>query len=226
MSMRITAFVKYEKAQVIFSIIFELLILGIGGIILLWISNNFIIQNPSIPLFRLISSLASILILTLFLTIKKPSLQNIGLSLTDVNRKSRWAYLIGLILIVLLFVTSFFFMDFFDIAQNIRFGIFCPIFEEIIFRGYIWHKLENNNYHNISIIFITGALFGLFHLAYYYEIAYATSFFKDAPSMFKILQNKVLINIGYGFLLGFIRYKSKNLYLTLIIHSIGNILGK
>jgi len=66
----------------------------------------------------------------------------------------------------------------------------------------------------------------LFHLAGYYEIAYATSFFKDAPSMFKILQNKVLINTGYGFLLGFIRYKSKNLYLPFIFHSIGNILGK
>jgi len=224
--MIITAFVRNEKAQVMFSIIFELLVLGLAGTVLLWISNTFIIQNPSVPIFRLISSLASILILTIFLTIKKPSLQNIGLSLTDVNRKSRLVYLIGFILIIVLFITSFFFMDFFNIAQNIRFGIFCPIFEEIIFRGYIWHKLKKSKYDDISIIFITGALFGLFHLAYYYEIAYATSFFEDAPSMFKIMQNKVLINIGYGFLLGFIRYKSKNLYLTLIIHSIGNILGK
>jgi hypothetical protein len=64
--MRITAFVRNEKAQVMFSIVFELLILGMVGTILLWISNTFIIQNPSIPIFRLISSLASILILTLF----------------------------------------------------------------------------------------------------------------------------------------------------------------
>jgi len=75
-------------------------------------------------------------------------------------------------------------MGFFDIAQNIRFGIFCPIFEEIIFRGYIWNKLKNSKYDDISLIFITGALFGLFHLTYYYEIAYATSFYKDAPSMY------------------------------------------
>lgn len=224
--MKAMVLVRNEKTQVVFSIIFELLILGMCGTLLLWISNNYIIPNPAIPIFRLISSLVSILILAIFLAIKRPSLQSLGLLFTDVNRKSRWVYLMGFTLIIVLFTSSFFFMGFFDIAQNIRFGIFCPVFEEIIFRGYIWNKLKNSKYDDISLIFITGALFGLFHLTYYYEISYATSFFDDAPSMFKIMQNKVMINIGYGFLLGFIRYKSKNLYLTTIIHSIGNILGK
>jgi membrane protease YdiL (CAAX protease family) len=61
------------------------------------------------------------------------------------------------------------------------------------------------------------------NLAGYYEIAYSTSFFNDAPPISKILLNKVLINTGYGILLGYFRYKFKHLYLPFIIHAIGNI---
>ena len=223
--MRITAFARNEKTQVMLSIIVELLIIGILGNLLLWVSNTFVIQNPSKPIFRLIGSVIPLLILAIFLFIKRPSIQELGLSYQNIRPQVRKYYIIGLILIILLLGTSYLIMDFFSFTMNLRFGLTAPIFEELIFRGYIWHRLKNSKHDDISIIFITGALFGLFHLAGYYEIAYATSFFKDAPPLFKILQNKVLINTGYGFLLGFIRYKSKNLYLSYIIHSIGNIIG-
>ena len=109
--------------------------------------------------------------------------------------------------------------------MNLRFGIMAALFEEIIFRGYIWHRLQGKQYDDITLIFTTAIFFGLFHLAGYYEIEYATSFFKDAPSLSSLLRQKVLANFGYGLFLGFFRYKSKNLYLPLIIHSVGNFMG-
>jgi membrane protease YdiL (CAAX protease family) len=114
-------------------------------------------------------------------------------------------------------------MYFFSFTMNLRFGIAAPVFEKVIFRGYIWYKLKDKQYNDVSIIHITGLLFGLFHLAGYYESSYSTSFFSNAPPISKILLNKVLVNSGYGILLGYFRYKSKHLYLPFIIHAIGNI---
>lgn len=219
------SYIKNEKTQIIFNIIFELIIIGLLGIALLWISNNFIISNPSKPAFRIIGTIAELLILLLFLYIKKPSVQNLGLSWQGITPKYRIYYVIGLVFIPLLIISGCFFMPFFAFTMNLRFGIMAPLFEEIIFRGYIWHRLKEKQYDDISVIFITSLFFGLFHLFGYYEIDYATGFFNNAPSITHILIQKVLLNLSYGMILGYIRYKSKSLYLSLIIHSFGNIIG-
>lgn len=218
-------FVKNEKTRVMFNIIFVLIIIGLLETILLWISNNFIIHNPSIPVFRIIGTIAQLLVLLLFLYVKKPSIQTLGLSWQNINPKHRIYYLIGLALIPILLISGCFFMPFFAFTMNLRFAVMSPLFEEIIFRGYIWQRLKEKQYDDITLIVTTAIFFGLFHLAGYYEIKYATSFFENAPGLSTVLRQKVLANIGYGFFLGFLRYKSKNLYLPLIVHSIGNFIG-
>lgn len=225
--MNIFSFIKNEKSRVLFNIIFELIIIGLLGIILLWISNNYIIHNPSNPTFRIIGTIVQLIILLLFLYIKSPSVKDLGLSWKSMNPKNKVYYIIGLAIVPLLIISACFFMKpIFALVMNLRFGIMVVLFEEIIFRGYIWHRLQEKKYDDITLIFTTAMLFGLFHLTYYYEIGYATSFFKDAPSLSSILRQKVIANIGYGLFLGFFRYKSKNLYLPLIVHSIGNIMGQ
>ena len=219
------AFIKNGKTQVMFNIIFELIIIGLLGTILLWVSNNYIIDNPSKPTFRIIGTMAQLILLLLFLYVKSPSLKNLGLSWQSINPKYRILYIIGLALIPLLLISGCFFMPFFAFTMNLRFGVMSPLFEEIIFRGYIWQSLKEKQYDDVTVIVVTALFFGLFHLAGYYEIDYMTSFFKDAPVLSSVLRQKVLANIGYGFFLGFLRYKSKNLYLPLIVHSIGNFMG-
>jgi uncharacterized protein len=224
--MNIFSFIKNEKTRELFNIIFELIIIGLLGIVLLWISNNIIIHNPSKPAFRIIGTIVQLVILLLFLFIKSPSVNEIGLSWKNINPKYKIYYIIGIAFIPLLIISGCFFMSFFAFTMNLRFGIMAALFEEIIFRGYIWHRLQDKKFDDITLIFTTAIFFGLFHLTYYYEIGYATSFFKDAPSLSSILRQKVMANLGYGLFLGFFRYKSKNLYLPLVIHSIGNIMGQ
>jgi uncharacterized protein len=218
-------FIKNEKKHVMLSIIFEVVIMGLLGTLLLWISNNYIIHNPSKPVFRIIGTIVQLFILLLFLYVKAPSMQILGLSWQSINPKFRIYYIIGLTLIPLMLFSGCFFMPFFAFTMNLRFGIMAALFEEIIFRGYIWHRLKDKQYDDITLIFTTAIFFGLFHLAGYYEIDYMTHFFKDAPSMSQIMRSKVLTNLSYGLFLGFLRYKSKNLYLPLIVHSIGNFMG-
>lgn len=219
------AFIKNDKKQVILSIVFELIIIGFLGVFLLWVSNNFIFHNPSKPAFRIIGTIVQLIVLLLFLFVKSPSVKDIGLSWENINPKYRIYYIIGLALIPVLLISGCFFMPFFAFTMNLRFAIMSPIFEEILFRGYIWNRLKEKQFDDITIVVTTAIFFGLFHLAGYYEIDYATSFFKDAPHLANILHQKVLANIGYGFFLGFLRYKSKNLYLPFIVHSILNFLG-
>lgn len=223
--MNTLAFIKNEKKQVICFIVFELIVIGFLGILLLWISNNFIIHHPSKPTFRIIGSIVQLLVLLLFLYVKSPSAKEIGMSWENINPTHKKYYIIGLALIPAMLISGCFFMPFFAFTMNLRFGIMSPVFEEILFRGYIWNRLKEKQFDDITIVFTTAIFFGLFHLAGYYEIAYATGFFKDAPDLAPILRQKVLANMGYGFFLGFLRYKSKNLYLPFIVHSIGNFLG-
>ena len=65
--MDIFSSVKNGKKQVLFTVFAEILIIGVVGILLLWISNTYIIKNPPNHTFRIIESVMSILILTVFL---------------------------------------------------------------------------------------------------------------------------------------------------------------
>jgi len=213
------------KTQTVLIILLELCVIGLLGFLLLLASNTYIYPHPSRPVFRVVGSLGSIVVLILFLLVRKPSIRFLGLNFNEINPKHRTLYIIALIIIAGLIIYSPF-LDPKFLITNIRFGIVTPVFEEIIFRGYIWRKLEEKQFKSITIIAITSLLFGLFHLAGFYEISYATSFFTDAPPLKEILFFKVLVDSVYGILLGYARYKSGNLYLPLIIHSIGNIIGK
>ena len=222
--MNISSSIKNEKKRALFVVIAELFIIGLLGILLVWSSNTFIIPNPSNQVFRIIESVVSIVILTMFLVIKKTSLHDLGLSLQDIKPRVRYFYIVGVSIVLLMVATSFLFMDTLSSTMNLRFGLVSPVFEEILFRGYFWHRLKKSQVEDISIIFITGILFGLFHLFGYYEYSYETGFSAEAPVMLNVVIQKVLLNISFGLLLGYIRYKSNKLYPSFLIHSLNNII--
>ena len=222
--MNVFSFIKNEKKRVLFTVSTEMLVIGLLGILLLWISNTYIIKNPPNHTFRIIESVLSILILTVFLLIKKLSIHDLGLSFQDIKPKVRNLYIIGISIILLMVISSFFFMDNLSSSMNLRFGLVSPVFEEILFRGYMWHRLKKSKIGDISIIFITSVLFGLFHLFGYYEYSYETGFVTETPAMLNVVIQKVLLNIAFGLLLGYIRYKSKKLYPSFLIHAFNNII--
>ena len=78
-----------------------------------------------------------------------------------------------------------------------------PIGEEIFFRGFLFEKIEHFA-GGMAAIFITAFLFGLAHMSYG----------KIFP---------VLMPILMGVVIGFIVYKTKNLYSAIIAHVVFNI---
>jgi len=198
-----------------------------NGILFLTIQT--LIQNPSIPKFRLISSVSQIIVFILFIVSLKPSTEELGVLWTDIRKPIKIAYVAGGSTVVLLVVSSYFIMTenkAFALATNIHFGLTTPIFEEVIFRGYCWDKLRKNNFSNLNTLVLTSVIFGMYHLGYYYQIEYATRFHPDAPSMALIMLTKVLFGTILGLIMGLIRWKSKKVFGPITLHAVLNIMGR
>jgi membrane protease YdiL (CAAX protease family) len=78
-----------------------------------------------------------------------------------------------------------------------------PIGEEIYFRGFLFDKLENYGGGPFAVV-ITAVLFGIAHMSYGKEIP-------------------VIMIIFMGLILGYIVYKSKSLYSSIIAHIVFNV---
>ena len=96
-----------------------------------------------------------------------------------------------------------------------------PIFEEMIFRGYIWNKL-NVVFEKEWITYIVSTLlFALWHIGYIDAIA-----FRVETGLAIAMFWKVITGLCFGVVLGAVRYKTKNSYSTILLHGVMNIFGR
>jgi len=132
-------------------------------------------------------------------------------------------YIIGtLIAVILLVATPSNYFDGFQAIILLFYGsIITPIFEELIFRGYAWNKLNTVIKKEWVTYLITTVLFGIWHLGALYSIA-----FRVETGLAKIMLLKVIVGLVYGIVLGALRLKTKNSYSTILLHGVMNIFGK
>jgi len=100
-------------------------------------------------------------------------------------------------------------------------SVITPVFEELIFRGYIWNKLNTLFAKEWSTYIITAVLFGVWHLGYFDSIA-----FRVETGFGTIMLWKVVTGLVYGAVLGALRLKTKNCYSTILLHGVMNIFGR
>ncbi len=100
-------------------------------------------------------------------------------------------------------------------------SIVIPIFEEIIFRGYIWNKLNVIFEKEWIIYIVSTVLFALWHLGYISSIA-----FRVETGLAIAMFWKVMTGLCFGIVLGAVRYKTKNSYSTILLHGVMNIFGR
>ena len=132
-------------------------------------------------------------------------------------------YIIGtLIAFFLLVATPSNYFDGFQAIILLFYGsVITPIFEELIFRGYAWNKLNTVIKKEWGTYLITTILFGLWHLGSYENIA-----FRVETGLAKIMLMKVIVGLVYGIVLGALRLKTKNCYSTILLHGVMNIFGR
>lgn len=100
-------------------------------------------------------------------------------------------------------------------------SVVTPVFEEIIFRGYIWNKLNAVFNKEWKTYIVTTVLFALWHIGYIDAIA-----FRVETGLVNAMFWKVITGLCFGIILGAVRYKTKNIYSTILLHGVMNIFGR
>lgn len=100
-------------------------------------------------------------------------------------------------------------------------SVVTPIFEELIFRGYIWNKIEVICSSKWKIYISSTILFALWHIGYIDAIA-----FRVEVGVPNAMFWKVITGFCFGIVLGGLRLKTKNSYSTILMHCVMNIFGR
>ncbi len=165
------------------------------------------------------SMFAMIIIIVLFIIFTRK--QNVSLSIFP--EKFGVFYKLATIVVVVLFITTP--SNFTGGSQVITLlvysSIVTPIFEELIFRGYVWNKLNTIFSKEWKIYIVSTILFALWHIGYISAIV-----FRVESGLVNAMIWKVITGLCFGIILGAIRLKTKNSYSTILLHGVLNIFGR
>lgn len=112
----------------------------------------------------------------------------------------------------------------YDVLSLIYGAMVTPIFEEALFRGFVWTRLEK--YGERFAYFSVTILFALWHIGYIDTIIWRVGLFDSTASIPQIMFWKVITGSIYGITLGAIRYKTKNTYAAILLHAFMNTFGR
>lgn len=112
----------------------------------------------------------------------------------------------------------------YDVLSLIYGAVVTPIFEESLFRGLVWAKLEK--YGERVAYFSVTVLFALWHVGYIDAVIWRVGLFNSTASIPQIMFWKVVTGSIYGIALGAIRYKTKNTYAAILLHAFMNTFGR
>ncbi|NLW69726.1 MAG: CPBP family intramembrane metalloprotease [Eubacteriaceae bacterium] len=94
-------------------------------------------------------------------------------------------------------------------------SIITPLFEEILFRGYIWERSQKAFSSGKAVYSVNIALFTLWHLGYMTT--------QSASGNTMAVLTKLAAGAGYGAVLGFIRLKKGCCYPAFLTHGLLNL---
>lgn len=165
-----------------------------------------------------------ILITYLYIMIKICNKYKIDLKLFKVSNKNAYM-LLNLVFIILFIISICLSFNIENIINSFYSILLIPIFEELLFRGYIWERLNKVFNKEIIVYIVVTLLFGLWHIGYIDSLLLVTKL-NGVDFNIKILLYKVLIGLIYGVFTGLVRYKTKNTTSSILVHGIMNMFGR
>lgn len=205
--------IKKLSYLVLFMAGIQLLRMGIEQLLFLVVARTYFTDH--------VATMIAMIILTIALLILAKA-RRIDLSIFPA--KFTWPYIIStLILAFLLISTPIITGDsrIKVIVVMIYASVVTPVFEELFFRGYVWTSLKAVTNNEVMTYIITSILFALWHLGYVEGIA-----FRVSDGLAWIMLWKVIIGLLYGLIVGAVRLRTKNCYLSIVLHGIMNIFGR
>jgi len=209
--------VKNRRIKAVLLIIGSLIVLQLSLFIIKQII--FIIVERTNYTDHIASMIGMIILSILFVFFAKK--QKVALSVFP-ERFNKF-YILGTCIAAVLFVvTPSNYSGGFQAIMLLLYGsIVTPIFEELIFRGYIWDRLNSIFDKELVAYIVSTVLFALWHLGYIDSIAFRTE-----TGLASVMLWKAIIGLCYGIVLGALRLKTKNSYSTMLLHGVMNIFGR
>ena len=209
------------KVKKIVFIILTLILLQLGRIIFKNLIFTFIDRTLLSDL--IVSMIYMTLIICIMLIIMKKKKIDINIFPEKWNVK----YKIFTILVFLFFIiTPIITMNYqlYNILALIYNALITVIFEELIFRGLIFKEISLMK-NDLMAYIISTILFGIWHLGYIDTIIWRTSLFSPDSNIVYIMFWKVITGMIIGIVLGFFRYRNKNVYSSMLVHTFINTFG-
>lgn len=112
----------------------------------------------------------------------------------------------------------------YDILSLVYNAIVTVIFEELIFRGLVFKEISSMKNDLVAYI-ISTVLFGIWHLGYIDTILWRTSLVSPETNIANIMFWKIITGMIIGIVLGIFRYKNKNTFSSILVHTFINTFG-
>ncbi len=176
--------------------------------------------GENIILFQILNGISILVVGLLLLTAFKPSLKDLSLNLDDVRKRTKIIYFAGMIALPILIVLPVAFGAEFDvIIMGLVFGLITPAFEELLFRGYLWNKVQNSLNSGLATWIIITVLFGSWHLGYIDVFL----IHPKGPAIVPLFIGKIEVGLTLGTIVGFIRLKTSKVYGSFLFHGFWNV---
>lgn len=154
----------------------------------------------------------------------KPSLNDLGLGWEDIRLRTRIIYITWFSVLTTLVLSQYIFeWELHVLIFTLVFGIVTPVFEELLFRGYIWGKIrkfEGMINPDILTLLTVTLLFGVWQLGYM-DILIRNPVVMNNVGIVMVL--KVGVGLFLGLIVGYLRLKTGKTYASIIFHGLWNV---
>ncbi len=160
-----------------------------------------------------------------FWLLVRPSLQEIGARMGGITPRERSLYRdAGVVLVALVFALRLRAPEL--MLRNVVFVLMVPVYEEVLFRGYGWDKINRAlgaRPQWLTLLAVTLS-FGLWHLGYVDVLLLrALPYSFAGPSLGAAIAIKVLTALLLGLVTGLVRWRTGHIFGPILIHGFWNL---
>lgn len=158
----------------------------------------------------------------------RPKKEALGFDLSTLGKKTRLAEVAGAIILIILAAINIS-QDMNQLVPTLVSCLVFPFFEEPLFRGWIWNKLSSNlpqRWAGPVCTFLVTILFAVWHLGYVDEVALHMGNNMLSPAILHVMLMKMVIASIIGFAAGLLRWRTGNIYGSILMHAFWNLFGR
>lgn len=142
------------------------------------------------------------------------------------NKNKQIRILFGIIVILTFMITQYFedTYNIYNFGRLILLIIIIPIFEELLFREYLWNYLSNH-IKNVMVVFISiTMLYTFYQIGYIDIISQYISITNKSGYTIDIVTSSMIKAFVLGSILGVVKIRLKDTYICMLLHALFSIL--